>query len=152
MDVECQMIALRQLDVSGNTLGGGGSQKHSFNSFATQSFTFSEPTIGQYEGLNVSRVTFESILVGSSKVFIDTMIFQQDGEFTVGNDTVRVTVGAVKFNVALSSWSWCGGAVSCKSSSGDGDSVELDLSIEGVGQGSPLLNKQRWSLRSRRWQ
>jgi len=49
------------------------------------------------------------LLVGSSKVFSDAMIFQQDGEFTVGNDTVGVALCAVKFNVVLNSRSWCGG-------------------------------------------
>merc|ERR1712137_72758 len=61
----------------------------------------------------------------------------KDGAFSVGNDTISVRAGAVKFNVVLSSWSWCGGAVTCKSSSGTGNSVELDLSIESLGRGSP---------------
>jgi len=136
IDVECQMAALRQLDAEGNTLGGGGSEKHSFNSFATQDFTFSTPTTGKYEGLNVTKVSFASTLVGSSELKIVTMIFQESGSFNVGSDTVNVTAGAVKFNVELGDWSWCGGSVECKGADGEGQSVELDISIAAEGLGS----------------
>lgn len=136
IDVECQMAALRQLDAEGNTLGGGGSEKHSFNSFATQDFTFGAPTTGKYGGLNVTQVSFKSTLVGSSELRIVTMIFQESGSFNVGSDTVNVTAGAVKFNVELGEWSWCGGSVECKGASGEGQSVELDISISAEGLGS----------------
>lgn len=87
------------------------------NSFATQSFTFSAPEI---EGLCVSKITFGSTLVGSSKAKIMALVFSKDGTCNVGNGTVSVSAVAVEFNVVLSSWSWCGGAVSCKGSLGKG--------------------------------
>jgi len=141
--VECQMVALRQLDAVGNTLGGGGSEKHSFNSFATQSFTFSEPMDDSYQNVSVAKITFDSTLVGSSRIKIHTFIFKEAGTLIVGNDVLNVSAGAVKFNVELGSWSWCGDDVTCKGAEGLGDSVELDLSISAVdaaeGNGRRLL-------------
>ena len=128
--VECQMVALRQVDESGNTLGAGGSEKQSFNSFATQTFTFSEPFDTTYQGLAVSEIEFESVLARSSNVNIRTMIFKEGGTLEVGDDTFQVTQGAVKFNVELSSWSWCGDdGVSCVNADGVGAAVELDLDM-----------------------
>jgi len=128
-NIECQMVALRQIDAEGNLLGGGGSEKHSFNSFATQSFTFHEPKEDTYQGLDVATITFESVLVGSSKVRIDTMIFKEEGSLEVGDDILNVSAGAVKFNVELGNWSWCGEDAACKGNEGVGESVELDIAI-----------------------
>eukprot|EP01043_Picozoa_sp_COSAG02_P067317 COSAG02_NODE_10779_length_1859_cov_3.213068_3_plen_363_part_01 len=128
--VECQMVALRQLDESGNTLGAGGADKQSFNSFATQTFSFSDPLETTYEGLRVSEIEFQSVLGGGSRVNIRTMIFLESGTIAVGDDTFQVTQGAVKFNVELSEWSWCGDqGVSCTNADGVGDAVELDLDM-----------------------
>merc|ERR1719253_2343069 len=135
--VECQMSALRQLDASGAILGGGGQEKHSFNSFATQAFTFSDPVNTTYQNLSVAKVTFDSVLAGSSKVKIDTFIFQESGKLTMGNQTTQVPQGAVKFNVELSNWSWCGGGNNCTAADGEGASVELDLFMAAKGRGSP---------------
>ena len=135
-DIEVQMAALRQLDASGNMLGGGGNEKHSFESFATQSFSFSEPLAATYKGLNVTTVTFESTLVGSSRLKVETMIFQEAGGFSVGADVLNVTAGTIKFNVELGNWSWCGSDAACKGASGTGATVELDISVGPQGGGS----------------
>ena len=127
--VECQMVALRQVDENGVTLGSGGSDKQSFNSFATQSFTFSDPVESTYQGLATSEIEFQSVLAGSSNVNIKTMIFQESGAVQVGEESFNVTQGAVKFNVELSSWSWCDGSGSCRSDDGVGTAVELDLDM-----------------------
>ena len=39
--VTVTMDALREVDTSGNAVGTTGNQKHSFNTFASQDFTFS---------------------------------------------------------------------------------------------------------------
>ena len=41
---------LQELDAEGNVLGAGGNAKHSFNSFATQEFTFGSPSSTTYKG------------------------------------------------------------------------------------------------------
>lgn len=139
MDVECEMDALRQLDADGIVRGRG--EKYSINSFATQQFTFSEPTESTYGGLDVTKVIFDSTLGprngAVAKIKIEIMIFKEAGVFNVGNDTVNVTSGAVKFNVEMSEWVWCGGGNSCTGQGGDGASVELDIGIQSVGKGSP---------------
>jgi len=129
--VEVRMLALRQLDADGNTLGGGGNEKHSFNSFATQSFAFGTPAESTYQGLQVTTIDFDSVLVGSSKVKIVTFIFMENGNLTVGSDSLTVSKGSIKFNVELSSWSWCGSDATCKASAGTGASVELDIEMKG---------------------
>lgn len=137
-DVVVEMSALRQLDASGITLGSGGSKKHSFNSFATQEFTIGEPVEDTYEGLGITKITFESTMVETSKITVHTMIFQESGTFTVAGETLSVTNGTIKFNVELESWVWCGDSgISCTSKDGTGDAVELDLSIKVKGGNNP---------------
>jgi len=74
---------------------------------------------------------------GSSQLKVETMVFRQSGSFLVGNDTVTVSAGTVKFNVLLESWTWCGDTVTCINNAGVGDSVELDISVAAVGQENP---------------
>jgi hypothetical protein len=135
-DVEVTMDALRQLNSAGETLGSGGNQKHSFNSFATQEFTFGAPEETTYKELKVAKVAFESTMVGTSKLKIDTYIFKEDGSFMVGDDNVTVAAGSVKFNVEFSSWSWCGADSVVCNQDGDGASVELDITVKGEGEAS----------------
>ena len=133
-EVRVQIVALRQLDADGNTLGAGGSAKHSFNSFATQEFTFGAPQAATYQGLSTQEIEFESVLVGNSNLNIKTMIFQEAGNLTVGDDTFAVAPGAIKFNVELGTWSWCGDAgVSCVNADGAGAAVELDIEMYRMG-------------------
>ena len=39
------MDALREVDASGNAVGTSGNPKHTFNTFASQAFSFSSPTL-----------------------------------------------------------------------------------------------------------
>ena len=130
--IDVKMEALRQLDSSGKVLGGGGATKRSFNSFATQNFVIADATSAKYNGINVTKISFEAILGASSKLKVDTMVFGDKGDFQVGSDVIKVVKGTVKFNVVLSGWEWCGVAgVTCAGSDGVGHSLELDISVRG---------------------
>jgi len=113
--VQIQMASLQELAADGTVLGGGGNAKHSFNSFATQDFTFGapeastiagverdeaaanglvpdSPTAGGYTAkeYNITKVRFTSYLGGGdpasdSALVIESMIFQEDATLQFEN-------------------------------------------------------------------
>ncbi|CAE7573961.1 unnamed protein product [Symbiodinium natans] len=105
--VQIEMDSLQELAADGTVLGGGGNAKHSFNSFATQSFTFGTPMESTIAGVerdeaaalglvpdgpgggylpkdyNVTTVSFTSYLgsgnaATDSKLEIESIIFKED--------------------------------------------------------------------------
>ena len=104
--VQIQMASLQELAADGTVLGGGGNAKHSFNSFATQDFTFGNPMASTIAGVqkdtagadglvpdsptghspkdyNVTTVSFTSYLGSGnpdtdSKLEIESIIFMED--------------------------------------------------------------------------
>ena len=127
--VRIQIEALRQLDSAGNTLGSGGNSKHSFNSFATQDFTFGDLEDTTYGGVKCIKLPFTSTLGPGSKVEIQIFMFKENGTIAVGGETFAVTNSTMKFNVKLSDWVWCSNNGDCKGTDGVGASVELDISV-----------------------
>lgn len=125
-----QIEALRELDAAGKELGKGGNSKHSFNSFATQDFTFGDLEDTTYADLDVIKIPFSSTLDAGSKISIDLYIFKEDGEITLGDEEFSVSNGTLKFNIKLTDWVWCGDqGVSCTNSDGVGASLEIDISV-----------------------
>jgi len=147
--VEIEMDQLKELASDGTVLGSGGRAKHSFNSFATQEFTFSDPIADTIKGVekddnvwvakdyNVTKVSFTSYLgegtTSDSKLIIDAIIFTEDTylQFTTpfGGQKIeqKASAGSVKFNVRMSQWNWC--ADDCTSSNGVGDAVRLTVKM-----------------------
>ena len=105
--VQIQMVSLEELAADGTVVGRGGSAKHSFNSFATQSFTFGAPMARTITGVerdvaaanglipdspnggyitaeyNVTTVSFTSYLgsgnpATDSKLEIESIIFKEN--------------------------------------------------------------------------
>ena len=89
--IRFEISALRELDSSGQTLGQGGSTKHSFNSFANQDFTFGAVQDSTYGGLECVTVPFSSTLGAGSRIEIEIFLFKQAGSITLGPDTFSVT-------------------------------------------------------------
>lgn len=150
--VQIEMSMLQELASDGTALGGGGNEKHSFNSFATQSFTFGSPVASTIAGVSsagdngtaatpedysVTKVAFTSYLGGGnaavdSKLEIESIIFMEDAILQFENPDgsyiyPAIVAGTVKFNVLMSQWNWCEN--DCKSSNGVGDSVRLTITM-----------------------
>lgn len=127
--VRIQIEALRQLDSSGATLGSGGNSKYSFNSFATQDFTFGSLEDTTLGGVKCVKLPFTCTLGAGSKIEIQVFMFKENGTITAGGETFPVTNSTMKFNVKLSDWAWCSNNGDCKGTDGVGTSVELDISV-----------------------
>jgi len=150
--VQIEMSMLQELASDGTVLGGGGNAKHSFNSFATQSFTFGSPvsstiagvsspgengTAGTPKDYSITKVAFTCYLGGGdaatdSKLEIESIIFMEDAILQFENPDgsyiyPTIAAGTVKFNVLMSQWNWCEN--DCKSSDGVGDSVRLTITM-----------------------
>jgi hypothetical protein len=127
--IRIQVEALRQLDDAGKVLGNGGASKHSFQSFATQDFTFGALEDTTYGGVKCVKLPFTSTLAPGSVVEIQVFLFKENGTIAVGDDKFAVTNNTMKFNVKLSDWVWCGDGGVCQGTDGVGASVELHISI-----------------------
>lgn len=135
--IRFEMSGLRELDSSGNVLGQGGNSKHSFDSFATQDFTFGTVQDSSYGGLACVKVPFSSTLGAGSKIEIEIFLFKVMGTITVGPETFSVTNRTMKFNVKLFDWKWCGDAgIPCTNDDGVGSALELDLQVSSNQQAS----------------
>lgn len=126
--------SLTEVDQNGNPVGTSGSSKHSFNTFASQDFTFSSIKNGNlpHSNITVSYVDFQSQLSGlNSIVKLTVYIVKEDGEFVLGNDTIEVKKGEVKFSIELSNWSWCGCSKGQVTEVGAFVDVELTVQLHG---------------------
>ena len=76
--VQLTMDSIQEVDSSGNEVGKAGSTKHSFNSFASQAFTFSNLYSTTYNGIpaSICRVNFSASQLN---------LFMADGINTIYN-------------------------------------------------------------------
>ncbi len=126
--------SLQEVDAQGEAVGVGGQEKHSFNSFATQDFTFSDLETGDvpYSNVSATYFTFESQLSGlTSRIKVFFYIITEDGQLELDNEVQELRRGQIKFAIELSNWSWCG----CQQGQQQevGEFVDLEITIQSSG-------------------
>lgn len=102
--------SITEVDSSGNTVGNTGpaAGKHSFNSFATQDFTFSDVQEKTFQGLETSYVNFTCSLVDNvANLTVDLYLFLENGNTTIDSRNYTVSPGSFKFSYYLSNWPFC---------------------------------------------
>lgn len=130
--VQVEMDSISEKDASGNTIANTGAEKHSFNSFATQDFTFlpaEEVVVGD---TNATKVTFSTPINSIGQLRVDTFIMTEEGTVGPDEDQWEVNPGDLKWNIAFDSWEFCSGVKvgSCKA--GDtGAFIDLDITVKG---------------------
>lgn len=130
-EITLQVDYLYEVDASGNKVGKYGQNKHSVESFATQSFTFSPLTSKE----NLDEFTFETPVYSIGKLKLRTMLYNQSGTVGTETETWNVASGDIKFNIELSDWTFCNPC-------GDGTALYIDVGIEIKGKDSiPKGNK-----------
>jgi hypothetical protein len=95
--VQVTISSLTELDDSGNAVGTTGSadQKHSFNSFASKDFEFSEVFTEDFQGLSTSRVNFTcTLFAGATNLQVQLILFLEDGIVDIHNSTFAVERGS----------------------------------------------------------
>jgi hypothetical protein len=99
---------MTKVDEDGETVGNTGSTKHSFNSFASQDFTFSDIFDTSYQGLDAVAVNFSASLVdASSNFYVTIYLLQEDGNITNHNTNYSVASGSFKFSYYWDYWPFC---------------------------------------------
>lgn len=104
--------ALREVDLKGTAVGAGMTPPHSINSFAGLNFTISPSQtvsiVSNRRVVNASKISFSSLISGVGLVTIETFVIRNNGWIGPNNQTWLVQPGDLKWNIMLSSWSWCG--------------------------------------------
>ena len=97
------MDAIQEIDSDGNIVGKSGKEKHSFNNFANQDFTFSPLTQTKLQNISAHTVTFTATNIGGTGGTLKVVIylFSEDGEISVGNETDEVSKGSFKFSIEV---------------------------------------------------
>lgn len=132
--------AIRELDKDGTVIAKSGRVKHSFNTFASQSFAFSNITDDQYQNLSAKRLDFVANLTSvGATLTVQMYLFEEEGNITQGDEVSQVSKGTLKFNMVLENWSFCGmNGETCKQGqkSSDGEYIEFVIAIKGRKSGT----------------
>lgn len=106
--VQVTMDSITEVDSSGNAVGNTGGTKHSFNSFASQEFQFSELHNASYQGLATTAVNFTASLVDASSVFkVQLYLFLEGGTIYNYDQAYNVSRGSFKFAYNWDYWPFC---------------------------------------------
>ncbi|KAL3866238.1 hypothetical protein ACJMK2_043554 [Sinanodonta woodiana] len=136
--VQIEFDEIKEKDSSGNEVGKSGNSKHSFNTFASQSFTFSSLVDVKYQNVSAKMFNFTANLPTVSSVLSTSVyIFKEDGNITVANETTYIKAGNVKFNTEIKGWNFCGSTgVNCTQGQKVEQGVYIDFVIVIKGKGS----------------
>ena len=124
-DITMQVDYLSEVDASGNEVGKV--DKHSVNSFATQSFTISPLRDVVYQNVSAKEFTFETPIYDIGKLQLDTLLLGNDGSVGTETEIWNVRPGDLKWNIHLSEWTFCNPCA-------DGIAEFVDVGIEIKGQ------------------
>ena len=138
---------IKELDKDNVTVGTSGSSKHSINTFASQSFTFTTSGLQtEYQNISVKHIKFEASLSGpGAKLVVDVFIFNGTGNVSTSrNETLEVRPGTIKFNIAIENWQFCGAAASCTKgrTTEVGTQIELGIEVKGRKNASKKSKKR----------
>jgi hypothetical protein len=108
--VQITMDSLKERDASGELVKNTGppSEKHSFNSFASQNFEFSAPYAEVFPGgVQAYAVDFSSHLFAKTLILASIYIVTVPGNITYGGVDYPVQAGTFKFAYNFSYWPFC---------------------------------------------
>ena len=137
--VTMQVDYLNEIDEFDNEVGNIGQNKHSVNSFATQSFTFSDLVDKEYQNTSVQEFTFETPIYSIGKLKLVTMLVGESGEVGTETETWSVSAGDLKWNIELSDWTFCDPCA-------DGTAKYIDVALEIKGSKSESKGNQTTDL------
>lgn len=120
--VHFQVDYISEVDASGDEVGKSGSVKHSINTMAAQTFTFSPLVDKVYKNVSTKQLTFTSSISTIGKINVIVMIMNQTTSIGTETESWDVSTGDIKFNIELSGWTFCG----CN----DGNAAFIDVGIE----------------------
>mmetsp|Transcript_26213 Transcript_26213/g.38838 ORF Transcript_26213/g.38838 Transcript_26213/m.38838 type:complete len:301 (-) Transcript_26213:132-1034(-) len=132
--IQVTMDSITERDADGNEVGNTGSTKHSFNSFASQDFIFSELYNTSYQGIDAVAVNFTASLVDDTADFaVQLYMFLGGGNISNHNETFPVDRGSFKFSYTIDYWPFCtingSGVESCSKGGEQQQGEFLDFTI-----------------------
>ena len=140
-NIQVAMDSITEVDEDGDVVGNTGSVKHSFNSFASQDFTFSDIFNTSYQGIDAVGVNFTASLVDDTSTFYVTIyLLLEDGNVTVHNEDYFIARGSFKFSYYWDYWPFCtiggSGVTSCTKGGQEQEGAYLDFTIVLKDQGN----------------
>lgn len=132
--IQVTMDSITELDADGNEVGNTGSVKHSFNSFASQDFEFSELYNTSYQNLSATAINFTASLVDATSIFtVQLYLFLEDGSIANHNESYAVSRGSFKFSYNFDYWPFCtiggSGVTECTKGGTEQEGAFLDFKI-----------------------
>lgn len=121
-----QVDYLNELNSNGEIVGKTGAVKHSVNTFATQSFEFTNLQSTTYQNKSVEHFSFYSPIYSIGKLKVVVMIMKQETTVGTDNETWSVSPGDIKFNIEMYDWTFCKPCLD-----GTASHIEIGLEIKG---------------------
>lgn len=134
-----QVDFLSEVDQFNNVVGVAGQDKHSVNSFATQSFTFTPLVQRTYKNTSVKEFTFQTPIYTIGKLKLVTMIMDESASIGTETETWSVSPGDMKWNIQLSEWTFCNPCL-------DGTAAYVDIGIEIKGDKNEVFGNKTVDL------
>ncbi|XP_062566808.1 uncharacterized protein LOC134229105 [Saccostrea cucullata] len=145
--VQVTFDELKEVNSAGTAVGTSGAMKHSFNTFASLDFQFSQTEDVTYMGLSAKRLNFTADIVSvDAKLTVQVYIFTRAGEIDVDGETTKVASGSVKFNIRIDNWKFCGSnGVTCRAGNTNevGRAIDFTISIKGKSTGLKRMKNKR---------
>lgn len=132
--IQVTMDSIVEVDSNGDVVGNTGSTKHSFNSFASQDFVFSDLYSTTYQNLSATAINFTASLVDDTSNFdVQLYLFLEDGAITNHNQDYSVSRGSFKFSYNWDYWPFCtiggSGVTECTKGGNEQEGAFLDFKI-----------------------
>lgn len=116
---------LSEVTAAGEIVGQSGANKHSVNSFATQSFVFTPVVEEPFLGVPVKKFTFESPIYSVGHLRVVVLLIQENATIDTGAEQWLVSRGDMKFNIEMRDWTFC-----APCDDGVADFIELGIEIK----------------------
>lgn len=130
--VRIAIVAVAEVRADGVTHGTGGSPqlRHSLDTLDYQNFTLTATSSTVVGGVKAEKVSLVTQTGTGGTVTLETYVFLENGTFSIGNgDTYTVKENDVKFNVKLSSWTFCVAGALCGDKNATGNTTYIDVAV-----------------------
>ncbi|XP_062566778.1 acidic skeletal organic matrix protein-like [Saccostrea cucullata] len=134
--------SIREVDGSGRSVEQGGTKPHMFNTLANQQFNISRPENVTFSNIQATRIVFDGFLPNGAELTFQVFIFHEEGNITLDDEVTLVKPGAVKFNILVANWTFCGDSDGANCAGRIGRYLDVTLRVLGRRPPTRRMNRR----------
>ncbi|EDO45862.1 predicted protein [Nematostella vectensis] len=134
--------SVAEYNAAGQLVDGG---RRNFQNFEKLDFKFYGDRDATFQNISCRTFSMEAKIPSTNATFrVQLFIFKENGTYEWGDEAIDVTRGALKFNIEVEDWKFCGsGNLTCRRSGQNevGEYLEVVICIKG--RKSPTMGAER---------